>query len=415
MPVTSAPAPRPLAPTPSPTGSGLGTSPVLGAAIILFCLFLIVQIAIDVPDLRSAPALVDFDAFYVVGLLIHEGRLAEAYHLPTLVAAYREMSGLDSFMPWTYPPQFNLIAALLPTLPRGYAYLVFTGGSFLAYLWVLRRLAGPAATMVLALTLPILLVQLACGQNGFLTGALVGWMAIAVVERRPGAGVPLGLMAIKPHLGLALGLWALARGRWDIVGWAVAVGALGALAATVAFGPGVWLAFRSGVAEAAGFLAAGDYPLFRMTSLYAALHRLGVDPALAMAAQGALGLAAAGVVIWVARRDLAVRPALALACAATLMISPYTYDYDLTILGLALALLASDLLARARRVEVVGLMALFWAGGGWGLVRSLMNHGLDPAEVGIVQGTAPSIGAPLLFAALALAARILMRKAPDAA
>jgi hypothetical protein len=268
--------------------------------------------------------------------------------------------------------------------------------------------------MVLSLTLPILLIQLACGQNGFLTAALIGWMAVAVVERRSGAGVPLGLMAIKPHLGLALGLWALARGRWDIVGWAVAVGAAGALAATVAFGPGVWLAFRSGVAEAAGFLAAGDYPLFRMTSLYAALHRLGVDPALAMAAQGALGLAAAGVVIWVARRDLAVRPALALACAATLMISPYTYDYDLTILGVALALVAPDLLARARRIEMMALTALLWAAGGWGLVRSLTIHGLDVEAARAIQNAAPSIGAPLLLAALALVVRVLARKQPRA-
>lgn len=398
-------------PAPAPGSVGLATHPVLAAAIILFCLILILRIAIEAPELGMARAIVDFDAFYIVGLLIHEGRLAEAYHLPTMQAAFREFSGLDSSMPWTYPPPFDLIVALFPLLPRGLSYLVFTGGSFVLYLWVLHRLAGPALTMVLSLTLPILLIQLACGQNGFLTGALVGWMAIAVVERRAGAGVPLGLMVIKPHLGLALGLWALARGRWDIVAWAVAVGLGAAAASTLAFGPGVWLAFRAGVAEAAGFLALGDYPLFRMTSLYAGLHRMGVDPALAMAAQAGLGLAALAAVAWVARRGLAARPALALACAATLLVSPYTYDYDLTILGVALALIAPDLLARARRVQMVALLALLWGAGGWGLLRSILNHTLAPAEVALVQLHAPSVGAPLLLAALALTVGILRRRA----
>lgn len=402
---------------PSPLGHrGPLARHLLAGAIVLFCLALIGVIGAENHTLGTAGDLVDFDAFYVVGLLIHEGRLPEAYRLQSLVAAYREFAGADGFMPWTYPPTFDLVVAALPLLPRGLAYAAFTGGSFLAYVWVLHRLAGPRLAPVLGATLPVLLIQIACGQNGFMTGALVGWLCLAIRDgHRPGtAGVPLGLMAIKPHLGLALGLWALARGRWDVAGTAVAVGLAFGLAATLAFGPGSWADLRAGVAEAAIYLARGDYPLFRMTSLYAALHRLGMDPGLALAAQALLAIAACAAVVIAARRTMAAHHALALACAATLMISPYTYDYDLTILGVALALIARDLGAAARGMELALMAALLWVAGGWGLLRSLMNHGQGRDIAVEVYQTAPSVGAPLLLAVMALAALILAR-APTAA
>lgn len=393
--------------TPRPTPHQL-----LAVVIALFCLALIALIGIEQPHLGAAGALVDFDAFYVVGLLIHEGRLGEAYHLPSMVAAYREFSGLESFMPWTYPPSFNLVAAALPVLPRGAAYILFTGGSFVAYAWMLYRLAGATAGLVMLALIPVMLMQLACGQNGFLTGALVGWFCLAVRDGRTGvAGVPLGLMAIKPHLGLALGIWALARGRWDTVGAAVATGMALFGLATLVLGLGAWADFRAGVAEAAGFLSAGQYPLFRMTSVYAGLHRLGLDPEVALAAQAAIGLAGCAGLVVAVRRGLGTRHALALACVATLMVSPYTYDYDLTILGVALALVAPELARHARRAEAVALGGLLWAAGGWGLVRSMMNIRLDPEAAQLVQNTAPSIGAPLVLAAAALVALILARGA----
>lgn len=389
----------------------IATNMVLGVVLILFCAFYIVMIAIETPYLGSAPNLVDFDAFYVVGIMAQEGRIAEAYHLPHLVEAYRTHAGLDSQMPWTYPPQFDLIVALLPALPRGLSYLVFTGLSFLAFLWVLHRLAGVYLPAVLAATLPILYIQLACGQNGFLTAAILGWMALWVTEGRRGAGLALGLMVIKPHMGIGLGLWALVRGEWRLLAQAVGVTLASGLLATLVFGPAVWGAFRGGVAEAAGFLETGLYPFFRMTSLYAGLHRLGVDPGLAMAAQITLALVAVSAVIWFARRA-PLRHALAMACAGTLLLSPYTYDYDLTLLAVAFALVARDLFARARLAELLGLMALVWVAGGWGLARILQAFFTAPEDLLTISHEGLSIGSPFLVLAIGWTAWILRRPLP---
>jgi len=407
---------------PAPTGPdrpvGLGTNPAWAAAIVLACLAYIVLTAIQNPHLGAIGVMVDFDAFYVVGLMIHDGRLAQAYHLPDMQQAYRDYAGLDAAMPWTYPPQFDLIAAALALLPRGLSYLLFTGTTFLAFAWVIWRLAGPAAAMVLTALIPVLLIQGGIGQNGFLTAALAGWLCLSVLGGRRLAGLPLGLLAIKPHLGIGLGLWALAAGRWALVAQAAAVALLGAGLATLAFGAEVWPAFRAGAAEATGYLAEGLYPFYRMSSLYALLHRLGVDPGLALALQGGLAVAAVAAVVGAVRRGLPPRHALALACAASVMISPYTYDYDLSLLGIALALVAAELLDRTTRAERVGLLALVWLGGGWGVLL-IMIHADLPAEAReAVLMASPSIGAPLLLAAMLWTGWALRRRpagAPDGA
>lgn len=391
----------------------LGRQPVLAVVVILFCLSQMLLIALENPQLGGAAGLVEFDVFYIIGLLAQQGRLAEAYHLPALVAAYREFSGQDSFMPWTYPPQFNLIAALLPLAPRGLAYLLFTGLSFLGFVWVLHRLAGAWLPAVLAMSLPVLYVQLASGQNGFLTAALAGWMCLWLAERRQGAGLPLGLLVIKPHMGLGLGLWALARGDWRLLAQALGVVLASSVLATLLFGPEVWLAFRAGVAEAGGFLAEGLYPFYRMTSLYAGLHRLGVDPGLALGLQlGLAALAAAAVVVVARRGGVPLRHGLALACVATLLFSPYTYDYDLTLGAVALALVARDLFARATRGQAAALVALVWMAGGWGLLRVLLALAGIAGDLDLLTSQALSAGFPFLLAAILLAARILARPDP---
>jgi len=387
-------------------GPVLETSPILALAMIAFFAFLTVSVAIDIPQLGDAP-ITDFDAFYIVGLLIHEGRLTEAYHLPTMIAAQRDLAGAENFMPWTYPPPFDLVVAALPLLPRGLAHAVFIGLTLLGYLVVLHKLAGRNLTAVLLMMLPIILTNLLTGQNGFLTGALVGGFCLAILNRSAGAGLSLGLMVLKPHLAIGLGIWVLAAGRWAVLAQALVVAIALMVLSTLAFGFEVWVAFRSGVAEAGQWLSEGLYPLHRMTSLYAALYRAGLPPDMAMAAQVALALAACAVVVVAVRRGVELRLVLALACCMSLLISPYNYDYDLTIFGVSLALVAGDLLARATVAQKLLLAGLIWAAGGWGLVRTMLavasaNNGGPESGNDFL-----AVGAPLFLIILALCIYVL--------
>ncbi len=359
---------------------------------------------------------VDFHAFHTVGRMVWEGTAAEAYHLPSMEAAQRRLTGREGAMPWTYPPQFDLVAALLGALPPWLAHLVFAGGGLAAFVLAIRALAGAGWALVLLAVAPAIHISLVIGQNGLLIGALAGAVALGALAGRPwAAGVALGLMALKPHLGLGLGLAALAQGWWRLVA-AAALSVLGTtLLATLALGPAIWPAFLGGVAEAGGFLAEGRYQLFRMTSAYAAVATLGGSPGLALWLQAVTALAAGLAILAAARRGMERRRFLGLAAIASVFVSPYTYDYDLTILAVGLALLLPDLLARARGVEAALLVTLCWVASGAGFLTATLQGG-DAALRAIEAGDPPaSVGFLALVAVAALLARVLGRARDPAA
>ncbi len=303
--------------------------------------------------------LVDFDIFHLVGRLYWQGDLAEAYRLQALVEHQRELLGGVSFMPWTYPPPFDLVVAALALLPAWLAYLLFTLGTLGAYLAVLRALAREHLAAVVVCVLPVLFVTSFGGQNGFLTGALLGAFALLSLRGSRLAGVPLGLMILKPHLALGVGLYLLASRRWAELGVAAATAAAAALLATLLLGLDAWGAFRHALGESRSYLAAGLYPLQRMTSAYAGLRSLGVPPGAALGAHLAVALGALGALGAIARREGHSMQALAAALVATLLVSPYGYDYDLPTLGVALALAlraTPSLSSRALFLPLLGLM-----------------------------------------------------------
>lgn len=356
--------------------------------------------------------MIDFDAFYLVGRMVWRGEAGDAYHLVSMLAAQLAYAGRPSFMPWTYPPQFDLVVAPLALLPRALAYLLFAGSTLALYLVTLRRIAGEAFGLVLAASLPALLVTISCGQNGLLTGALIGLVCLGLQAGRRSAGLPLGLMVIKPHLAVVLGAYVVLTRRWAVAMIAVAIVAASTILVTLLFGPGIWRDFVHGVGEARAFLAEGQYPLFRMISVYAASHTFGAPPAVALGLQVAGALAALAVTGLAAWGLFTMRQALGLLAISSLMISPYAYDYDLPILGVGLAFLAVDLVRGARRFELVAIFGLASFAGLYGFILGMLtavlfDHTVLPPEL------QPTAYSGLAMAVLyVLAVRVILRQRP---
>ena len=191
------------------------------------------------------------------------------------------MFGVFSFLPWTYPPQYDLLTAPFSFLPRGLAYLTFATATLAAYAWTIRRLAPRSIGDDSDPATPVIVVTLRIGQNGFLSGTLMGLAALGMLSGRACAGIPLGLMIIKPHLAIAFAVHTLFARKWTIAGVAIATILATSLLATVVFGPGVWGAFLGGVQEAGGFLARGLYQNFRMVSAYAMARSFGLPAGVA--------------------------------------------------------------------------------------------------------------------------------------
>lgn len=381
-----------------------------GILIILF-LAAVVQVALLLPEVGAQGVLVDFDAFYIVGQLFWEGRAAEAYRAAVMAEIQQALVGHGGFMPWTYPPQFDLIALLLPALPRGLSYAVFTGATLIAYLVLLARLSGPRFVWLLIALAPPIYVTITIGQNAFLTGALMALFCLATLRGHTAAGWPLGLLVIKPHLGIGLGVHALASARWRVLALAVAIVVASSLLATLVLGPGIWAAFLGGAQEAGHALRAAFYPLFRMTSIYAALQSLGVPPGPALWVQSGVGLAACAVIALGVRRGLALHHTLAMACFTAALVSPYLYDYDMVVTGVGLALIAGDVATRSTLPERIALLALIWVAGGWGMVHALASAGLAWEVRAAAARETLSYGAFAYLLALLVLWRILRRPA----
>ncbi len=380
-------------------------------AILLILALTLVPTAAELwgVQFRTKPhELFDFEGFYLAGQLVWRGAIEQAYHFATLFQLQKSLFASESFQPWTYPPQFDLVAALLALLPQGLAYSLFMTGTLAAYLATLRRLAPENLVPVLILLAPVIVITIRCGQNGFLTGTLIGLACLGLQAGRSIAGLPLGLMIIKPHLAVAFAVYTLVNRRWGTALVAAATVATTSALATVLLGPAIWTAFFDSAKEARVFLDRGFYPLFRMVSVYAAVRSLGVSALLATAAQILIAVLALGSVV-LASRKFSPRQALGVTAIATLLISPYEYDYDLLTLGVGLSLLLPDLASLGTERERLAIYASSLFIGIFSLAQTLISSELGPDEVVGESTQLLSLGGLVLVAILIVTWRILLR------
>ena len=108
---------------------------------------------------------------------------------------------------------------------------------------VARRMFNDPRERALLVCAPAVAINVALGQNGAITAALlIG--GLALWRRRPGwAGALFGLLAFKPQIGLLLPLAVIAERRWKTLAWAAGV-AIGVVLLTIpVFGLKAWRGF----------------------------------------------------------------------------------------------------------------------------------------------------------------------------
>ncbi|UYV39346.1 DUF2029 domain-containing protein [Rhodobacteraceae bacterium D3-12] len=374
--------------------------------LALGLLIVVTAIQIGAPQLLGqTPGTIDYLIFHHVGELANAGRLPLAYDAAAFEAYQAARPQGGPFMPWTYPPQFNLITQGLAIFPAGIGYALFIALGMAALVCTLYRLSSQHAAAAILLTLPAWLMNIRAGQNGFLTALLFALTFLLILRARPAAGGgALGLLAYKPHLGLGVGLVALFRGGWKLV-LSAALTLLFTLAlATWVYGVEIWPAFLQSVRDSGAFLRAGAYPMERMTSVFALLTSFGIGPAIALPAQALMALTCLSLVGYALLRSWPMPYVLALSVIAGLGVSPYGYDYDLIALAPALALASPALARHARTRERHTLIAALLLATGWGLLTVILNRPLA-----MLPFSPPALGAIGYLATLTLSFRILSR------
>ncbi len=354
-------------------------------------------------DYQGRPLGTDFSNIYVAGSYIVEGRPAAPFDPRLQHARAQEIFGAATpLYGWHYPPFFHFIAAPLATMPYLLALFVWQAATLVLYLLAIgaitrsipppqgeggrrSRPGGGSASdasappgslrsppsrcgggmtlllvLLLALAFPAVFVNLGHGHNGFLTAALIG-LALLWLDRRPiAAGVLFGLIAYKPQFGLIIPLVLLATGRWRTLLAAGATVLALAVAVTLAFGVETWHAFFASAPFTRAVLEQGGPGWHLIQSVFSIVRMWGGSVPLAYAAQGVLTLALAAALIWLWRSHADVALKAAALCLATLLATPYSMDYDMMALSVAIAFLAVHGLRGGFAPFEISALAALW-------------------------------------------------------
>jgi hypothetical protein len=321
-------------------------------------------------DRNGKPIGTDFSSFYTAGALALEGKALDSYTAATHYARQQQLFGSDTpYYAWFYPPIFLLVAAPLATLPYPLALAIWQGGSFVFYLLVisaiLKRAALPDAVhrlwLPVAMAFPAAFINLGHGQNGFLTAGLFGSALLALPRRPYLAGILFALMAYKPQFAIVIPLALFAAGQWRCIAAAtLTIIALTGITSAL-FGIDCWIAFAS-VTETSRqlLLEQGQVGFEKLQSAFAAIRMWRGNIASAYLVQGIVSIAVMTSAVWAWRvaRDTNLKAAILLI--ATLIASPHVLDYDLMLLGPAIAFMVVTGFSRGFRDYEISLLALTW-------------------------------------------------------
>ena len=176
-----------------------------------------------IADAGGHPFAADFLSFWSAGHLALSGHAGTAYDWPAMHALQHHLMGRDpgGYFGWAYPPLFLCVAIALALMPYVTSYLVWIGLT----LATLRGDGGPdcpPGAALIACAAPATLACAMVGQNGFLSAALIAGVLLQLEARPLLAGLLLGLLTYKPHLGLLFpvalmfgGYGALSLPRWS--------------------------------------------------------------------------------------------------------------------------------------------------------------------------------------------------------
>ena len=299
-------------------------------------------------DPLGKPVGTDFIGFWAAGHMALQGHAVDAYDADRHYEAERGAlpwrgDERPPQVPWLYPPTFLMLAAGLALLPYGLALGVWLTATLPLYVLAVREILPGMTTVMVALAFPAVFSNLAHGQTGFLAAGLFGG-ALLLLETRPwAAGILFGLLAYKPQFGVLVPLALMAGGYWRTI---CAAGL--SMAGTISlswrvWGTEPWRAFFEAMREAGVFgLEEGAIGFEKLQSVYAGARMLGLGSDAAWVLQAAVAVLVAALVVWVWLKPGLSTRRYAVLCIASLMVTPYVFDYDLIILALPLAWLAAE-------------------------------------------------------------------------
>jgi hypothetical protein len=286
----------------------------------------------------------DFFVFYSASHMLWQSGDAAGLYDPWALKDIQVAlgAGATQLHPYNYPPSYDVFIMPLAALPYVAALIGWqwiTLALFAGSLWVagLRRMEILAGVVA-----PASALNVAAGQNGFLTSTLlVAGMAL-LARKEKVAGLLFGLLTVKPHLGLLIPIAALAGRRWQAIATAAATAAGLIGLSMVLWGAEVWpiyLNFLDWFVARAEAETGGSFLAFS-ASVLQACQIAGLPTAAGIGIQAAVSLAVGMAVYRAYRHPAAPDLRLALLLVGASLATPYGYVYDLPFAAAGIVLAA---------------------------------------------------------------------------
>ena len=327
----------------------------------------------------------DFAVFWTAAKRVLAGEAGLIYDRAAHEALQAALTGqpVRPGLAYPYPPDSLLLIWPLGLLSYGASWLTFALASLAGWCLVLRRIVRdwPIA-LGLALTLGAGTQCLLLGQNGFVTAALVCGAMLLLPSHKAWAGIAIGVLSLKPHLAVSAFAALLIWQEWRALRYALGTVAVLTGLTTLVFGPEIWTSFLNGNAAFADYVVASRSTLIEplMQSALALALRLTSWEA-AVAIHGVTALISLGFLALVRRND---QRAAALT-AAIVLVTPFSYFYDTTMLvgGAAFLLRGARGQAETTAIAAVSLLPGFWftTGGPYGALSALLIMALTLGQV----------------------------------
>lgn len=301
----------------------------------------------------------DFVNTWMGARAVLAGRVTDLFHINVhmqqLLAAFGPMPPHN----WSYPPTLLLFIWPVGFLPYLAACAAWSVAGFAAYLGASMRFDRSLRTLAFVAVAPAVGIDVFSGQTGFFTAALMILACRDLDERPIRAGVFLGAMICKPHLVVLFPLALALSGRWRTFCAAGATAILLVAAAAVAFGADVWTDyFRLVMPVQRGVLNTGTGFLSMMPTGFMNARMLGAPVPVAWSIQIPFTLLAVAAVVWTfrVRRDPLLSYAVLLT--ASVVVTPYSFNYDMVVFGWLTAMLWSRFGGTWDRVLLLAVWAL---------------------------------------------------------
>ncbi len=283
----------------------------------------------------------DFICFYAASLKVWAGDILGIYDIYKFNEFEQQLAGQFlsnyGFLPWMYPPVFLIFISPLAAFPYLPALILWLAITLIGYVFVIYKMAPHPTTVGLALAFPGTLLNLLFAQNGFLSAFFLGAGLLLLKKQPITAGILLGLLIYKPQLALLVAVALFAGKMWRaFVAGSVTVIIL-VVSSIALYGIESWYAFYKAIPFMQSAMNTDLSQCGRMQTIFASARLAGLPVQIAYGLQGIFSIAAVILVTWVWRQRI-FPMAYIILTAGIFFATPYALVYDLTIIGLTIAL-----------------------------------------------------------------------------